>query len=270
MQPDLQSLSSIVVATVREALVDCDLTTVTKDDGSVVTQTDFQIQKLLIARLGERWPEMVPLGEEMEYEEQVRLLQGDAPGVWAIDPVDGTTNFSCGFPLFATSVALVINKQPVLGVVYDPMRGECFSAAKGKGAHLNGEAIFTTKGIPMREALANVDYKRLTGQLAARLVRSPPYRSQRNLGTSVLEWCWLAAGRFHLYLHGGQKIWDYAAGCLILTEAGGAMSRFDGGRLDCRSMAKRSVIAAADQGLFQHWYEWVGRNSEEIQRARSA
>jgi fructose-1,6-bisphosphatase/inositol monophosphatase family enzyme len=114
----------------------------------------------------------------------------------------------------------------------------------------------------LRDCVANVDYKRLVSGLADRLVRYPPYRSQRNLGSCVLEWCWLAAGRLQLYLHGGQRMWDYAAGSLILREAGGKFTTVAGNPLDCRKFTKRSVIAATSPELHALWLAWIRENQQ--------
>lgn len=232
----------------------------TKDDGSLVTEADLQIQRHMSRALAAHWPQYALMGEEMEHREHARLMATATEGLWCLDPLDGTTNFSSGFPFYGISLALLRGGQSVLAVVYDPVREECFHATRGGGAYLNGEALRIGTVPPLRECIANVDYKRLVARLSERLVRSPPYRSQRNLGSSVLEWCWLAAGRFHLYLHGGQKLWDYAAGSLVLAEAGGRACSIDGGEIDCRSLSKRSVVAAASPALLAGWSAWVQQN----------
>ena len=232
-----------------------------KGDGSVVTEFDHKMQDLILTQLTRTWPEYSFLGEEMEHDEQARVVESRDNGFWVLDPIDGTTNFSMGFPFYGVSLALVIDGQVRLGVVFDPVRGECFSAVQGKGAELNGIALSTPKHpFALRDCVANVDYKRLVSGLADRLVRYPPYRSQRNLGSSVLEWCWLAAGRLQLYLHGGQRMWDYAAGSLILREAGGSFSTIQGNSLDCQKFTKRSALAAVTPELHQLWLRWVREN----------
>ncbi len=228
-----------------------------KDDGSVVTFTDDAIQNFVEAGLRERYPDIPFMGEEMPHARQVSVLGGDAARFWVLDPLDGTTNYVAGFPFYGISLALVENGAAVFGVVHDPIRGETFRAQRDGGATLNGEALRPAPVQRLGQCVANVDYKRLTRPVADRLVRSPPYRSQRNLGSCVLEWCWLAAGRFQLYLHGGQKLWDYAAGSLILSEAGGVASGFEGGDLDCRTLSKRSVIAASTPALHELWSRWI-------------
>ena len=195
-----------------------------KDDGSLVTLTDNAIQSFVYKSLLERYPDIPFIGEEMPHTVQQSVIDGGAGRFWVLDPLDGTTNFVAGFPFYGISLALVDKGETILGVVHDPVRGETFAATRGGGATLNGVALDPRPVQRLNQSIANVDYKRLTRSVADRLVRSPPYRSQRNLGSCVLEWCWLAAGRFQLYLHGGQKLWDYAAGSLILSEAGGVAS----------------------------------------------
>jgi myo-inositol-1(or 4)-monophosphatase len=203
------------------------------------------------------------MGEEMEHARQASIVKNGQARFWTLDPLDGTTNFAMGFPFYGVSLALVTDGEVELGVVYDPVRDECFHAVSGGGAFLNGQLLQTvTTGIELDACVANVDLKRLVGQLAERLVRYPPYRSQRNLGACVLEWCWMAAGRIQLYLHGGQQMWDYAAGSLILQEAGGVFSTVKGLPLDCQLFTKRSVVAAINQDLYQQWFHWISENDK--------
>jgi myo-inositol-1(or 4)-monophosphatase len=143
-------------------------------------------------------------------------------------------------------------------VVYAPVTDEMFHAERGGGAFLNGERLPIRTHVPhLRNAMANVDFKRLGVKLAGALASAPPYMSQRNYGAGTLEWCYLAAGRFDLYLHGGQKLWDYAAGALILEEAGGRMATLTQDEFWAGDLWKRSVVAALDPGLFAAWRDWV-------------
>ena len=159
---------------------------------------------------------------------------------------------------FAVSVALMKQGRSVLGVVYDPVADEVFHAEKGGGAWLGDERLPIKTHVPhIRNSMANVDFKRLGKGLAGELAASPPYSSQRNYGAGTLEWCYLAAGRVDLYLHGGQKLWDYAAGALILEEAGGCMCTLENDDFWADDLWRRSVIAARDPGLFQVWKNWI-------------
>ena len=228
-----------------------------KLDGSFVTEVDHQLQVSLVEALRSKWPQYGAVGEEMEYEEQLDQIRSGDSGYWILDPLDGTTNFISGFLFFGISLALAVDGQTRFAVVYDPMRDECFSAEQGKGAYLNGVRLANTGMKKMEDCIANVDYKRLTKELASNLVRCPPYRSQRNLGSSVLEWCWLASGRIQLYLHGGQKLWDFAAGHLILVESGGIATSISGNPLECDKLRKRSVVAATTPELLSVWKAWI-------------
>lgn len=226
-----------------------------KSDGSLVTDADLAVQERLIEQLAANWPEIPLMGEEMGPDEQRALAERDC--YWCVDPLDGTTNYSAGLPYFALSLALVVEGQAVLGIVYDPVRHECFRAERGRGAWLNDEPLRLHQGPgTLKECIAIVDFKRLAPELAVRLSNRPPYRSQRCFGAIALEWCWLAAGRAHLNLHGGQKLWDYAAGRLIFSEAGGIFNRdaSDQGRL---GLAVRPALGAVDEQLFQLWQAWL-------------
>ena len=205
------------------------------------------------------------MGEEMEHRQEAVIVGGEGAGVWALDPLDGTTKFSMSLPFYGISLGLVVDGAVQLGVVYDPVRDELFSAASGQGAFLNGEKLTTPDtGIPIRRCIANVDYKRLVSQLADRLVRYPPFGAQRNLGSCVLEWCWLAAGRIQLYLHGGQRMWDYAAGSLILAEVGGAFTTSRGLPQDWRTVTKRAHVADVHREWRQEQMAVDGENDARI------
>lgn len=232
-----------------------------KIDGSVFTEADIVAQTALISALGAICDCPV-LGEEMTVEQQEALWRAGEDGLWCIDPIDGTSNFVNGLPYFAISVALMRGGRSVLGVVYDPVADEMFWAERGKGAYLNGEPLPIKERAPeLRHAMAAIDFKRIQPHLAQQLVASPPFASQRNFGASTLDWCYVAAGRFNLYLHGGQKLWDYAAGSLILMEAGGSMCTLDEDDFEAGDLWQRSVIAALNPDLFGAWKEWIRKNS---------
>ena len=238
-----------------------------KADGSLVTEADLVMQSALAETLQRHWPDIDILGEEMDVSAQQRALQQVGTGVWCIDPLDGTSNFSIGVPYYAVSVALLRNNQVELGIVYDPSRKECFAAARGQGAWLNGQRLPQQQlSTVLSQGMALIDLKRLTPGLASRLAANPPYKSQRSFGAVALDWCWLAAGRCHLYLHGRQKLWDYAAGSLILLEAGGSAVTLDGGPVFSPTLQPRSAAAALDPALFKQWTQWLqipagGKNS---------
>jgi myo-inositol-1(or 4)-monophosphatase len=194
----------------------------------------------------------------MNEDEQLAIWQSADEGLWCVDPIDGTSNFVHGLPYFAVSVALLREGKSVLGVVYDPVADEMFAAESGKGAYLNGDKLFgRVTAQSMERALANIDLKRLDAKLAATLATRPPCASQRNFGASALDWCYTAAGRYDLYLHGGQKLWDYAAGMLILAETGGFACCIESDDFASGNIWQRSVIAARSETLFNEWKSWI-------------
>jgi myo-inositol-1(or 4)-monophosphatase len=229
-----------------------------KDDGSILTEADLAMQRRLCKELAQRWPDFQFLSEEMPKDRQESLLRDSDRPLWCLDPLDGTSNFAAGLPCYAVSLALLMGGEPVIGVIYDPMHDECFRAEKDKGAWLNEHrlAVHATRH-SLDLAVALADLKRLPVSLARRLVENPPYGSQRNFGSSALEWAWIAAGRGHVYLHGGQKLWDFAAGSLILSEAGGHSCTLEREPVFKRTLASRSVIAASSDALFHRWREWL-------------
>ena len=265
MLPPLETVRQIVLMAAREELLPrfADVIRHVKHDGSMVTEADVAMQQRLKSDLARHWPEYDFLGEEMAGHEHEQLTGNAGKGLWCVDPLDGTSNFATGIPYFAVSLALLVDGKQELALVYDPVRDECFMARRGKGAWLNDIVLGAHEPIPpdaIRRCIACVDFKRLAPLLAARLGAQPPYGSQRNFGASSLEWCWLADGRFHLYLHGGQKLWDYAGGSLILAEAGGHACTLEDEAVFSYGLAPRSVVAAATPALFSEWKAWIDRN----------
>lgn len=229
-----------------------------KSDGSVLTEADLVMQERLAELLRQQYPDTVFLGEEMDAAEQKQVLQTDKP-VWCLDPLDGTSNFAAGIPYFCVSLALLQQGKVLLGLVYDPVRDECFSADQAQRTSLNGEPLTVVEsGLSLKQATALVDLKRLQPSLAARLVADVPYASQRSFGSVALDWCWLAAGRSHVYLHGGSHIWDYAAGNYIFHCAGGFGSTLEGEPVFRHELTPRSSVAAVDKALFAEWCAYLG------------
>jgi len=230
----------------------------TKADGSIVTVADHAMQKRLHAELTALLPQYGLLGEEMSKADQMAQIEHTGAGLWVVDPLDGTSNYAAGIPYFATSLALLVAGTVALGIVYDPVRREFFHTVAGQGAWLNGRALGSdAPTTPLHRGIGLVDYKRLPKPLAHRLVESPPYSSQRSLGSVALDFCWLAAGRGHVYLHGRHDLWDYAAGMLILHEAGGQTITLEGERTPPLDLAPRSTAAALRGDVFDQWCRWL-------------
>ena len=258
--PDLKQLEAIVKPAAHEILVPGfgKIEFTHKADGSIITAADKAMQARLVNELQMVWPEYAILGEEMTEDEQ-RAAMTNSAGYWCIDPLDGTNNYATGMPFFAVSIALIVDNLQVMGFIYDPLREEVFTAIKGEGASLNGELLECTPNkTEIDSVIAEIDLKRLPKDLSIRLVNEEPFSSQRNIGSSALDWCWLAACRFNIYLHGGQKPWDYAAGNLILHEAGGQSVALDGEPVFRGVYENRSVLASQDEVLFEYWKRWLG------------
>lgn len=229
-----------------------------KADNSLVTETDYRVQSFISDALSTAFPEIKLLGEEMDSAAQNALFQHSDQALWCLDPLDGTTNYAMGVPYFAISLALIRARHCALGVVYDPVRKEMFSAINGHPARLNGSELEKNPHPPtMSNAVALVDFKRLSVDMAQQLAARPPYRSQRSFGSVALDWCWLAAGRGQLYLHGKQNIWDYAAGSLVLTQTGGYQQTLEGTSLAQLTLEPRSAVAALHKNLFESWREYL-------------
>ena len=234
----------------------------TKSDGTRLTEADLHAQALFAQKL----PQIINcpvLGEEMSADEQHAIWRHAATGLWVVDPIDGTNNFINGLPHFALSVAYIRHGCAQLGAIFHPMMQEMFTAERGHGAHLNGRPL-PLRNTPkkLHESIAGVEVKYLrSGKLANRMQTLHPFGSQRSMGSSTLDWCYLAAGRYDLYLHGGQKLWDYAAGALIYEEAGGRLATLEGDDFwSGEHVFKRSVIAGLQPDLFDRWLAWIRAN----------
>jgi myo-inositol-1(or 4)-monophosphatase len=228
-----------------------------KDDGSIVTEADFAAQRALVRRLTRI--EAIPvLGEEMETAEQESIWERGGR-FWCVDPLDGTRNFSSGIPFFAVSVALMDGARPVFGTVYDPIADEAFHAVRGGGAWLNDRPLEVPPHAPaLSAAIAEVSLRRDMASLRGALKNHRPFAKRLTSGSSALSWCHLAAARIDVMLHSGQKMWDYAAGALILEEAGGHACTLEHDDFWAAPIWKRSAIAARSAALLAEWRAWIG------------
>lgn len=194
----------------------------------IVTEVDKKSEELIMAEIKKAFP-----GHGILTEESPELKQ-DSPYKWVIDPLDGTTNYSHGFPFFCVSIAFEKDGEVVFGVVYDPMMDELFTAEKGQGAFKNGEKIkvsviselgrgLLATGFPydLRSSKANnLDH------FSAFAVKA---QAIRRAGSAALDLCYIASGRFDGYWEMKLRPWDVAAGALIVREAGGMVTDFSGG-----------------------------------------
>jgi myo-inositol-1(or 4)-monophosphatase len=193
----------------------------------LITQYDLRSEQLLVEAIRKTYPEDAILAEE-EGE------SGEGESRWLIDPLDGTTNFAHGLPIFAVSIAWSVDLRPEVGVVYDPMRDELFHALRGGGAWLNGRPIHVSQTSELADSLVvtGFAYDRRThpennlDHFAAFALRT---QGVRRLGAATLDLAAVAAGRFDGYWEMRLWPWDWAAGMLLVEEAGGVISRIDGG-----------------------------------------
>lgn len=252
---DLLTIQSIIATAAQTSLIQFfqNSTADFKQDGSIVTNADLAMQDALALAFDEAFPDVAMLSEELSPQQQEAAMKSGRD-YWCLDPLDGTTNYQATMPLFSVSLALVSDGQVVLAVIYDPMRQEFFSAIKNKGFWINNSRIERpTQPSHLSSSIAFIDFKRLPVNLRKGLVDDSPYKSQRNIGSCALEWAWLAAGRAQLMIHGSEKLWDYAAGCLLLSEAGGVSKTHKGEQVFVESLQTRSVVAASNVELFEQW-----------------
>ncbi|OIQ91864.1 fructose-1,6-bisphosphatase/inositol-1-monophosphatase [mine drainage metagenome] len=233
-----------------------------KSDGSLLTATDIALQESISKILSSHFPDIPVLGEEMTEDEQAAIL---ATGCcWLLDPLDGTSNFSHGIPVYSVSLALMQQGEVVAGMVYDPNRDECFHALKGQGAYLNQQPLCRRDDKPceLRHAMSIIDTKRLPTDLAIAIATENPYHSQRSFGSVALDWCWLAAGRIQTYLHGRQKLWDFAAGALVAQEAGCLTVTMQDAHIlsSPLTLTARSAVGACPS-LATIWPEWIRKHN---------
>lgn len=197
-----------------------------KGEVDLVTDADERAERTIRESLRGAFPDYGILAEESGQ------TAGGGEARWIVDPLDGTTNFAHGLPIFSVSVALERSGELVLGVVYAPMTGETFVAERGAGATLNGEPLSTSDAAELGEALlvTGLPYDRADMPLAIELFGNLALVSRgiRRLGSAALDLCYVAAGRLDAYFERGIHAWDIAAGIVILEEAGGRVSDYSG------------------------------------------
>lgn len=193
-----------------------------------VTKYDSMVQKLLVRELGALIPEASFVGEEDGYDSG-KISDGYT---FILDPIDGTTNFICGFPCCGISVALALHGKVQFGIVYNPFREELFCALRKKGAFLNGRRLCTGEK-SLKDGLGSMDispYDPVLRKTAFAMAQELSFHCMdiRDVGSAALAICYVAAGRCVAYYSLKLCVWDYAAAGLILEEAGGKLQRADG------------------------------------------
>ena len=204
-----------------------------KGDIDLVTEVDVAVERMFRALIAERFPDHVVLGEELQQDD---LIRHTAPGYcWVFDPIDGTTNFAHGLPIFCASLGLELDGEAIVAAVYDPTRRELFTAEKGQGARLNGEPISVTHADSVLDSLlvTGFPYTVQQPEVGAELVALFGHflgrsRAVRRLGSAALDLCYVAAGRLDGFYEATLKPWDSCGGALIVQEAGGIVTDWKG------------------------------------------
>ena len=241
-----------------------------KGPADLVTEADLVSQEKIRELLLSQFPDHDFLGEEdgpldensPERDSEKDACQKDAAKSefqWIVDPLDGTTNYVHGLPNYSVSVALRRSGKIVAGAVYDPSLDECYSAALGSGAWLNGNRIQTSSVTQMSQALLAASFPAFVSTDSPEigdLTRVMPHcQAFRRLGSAALNLCYVAAGRLDGYWATSTKIWDIAAGVLMVSEAGGVVTSPDGSPLD---LDRASFVTASCESLHAELREILG------------
>jgi myo-inositol-1(or 4)-monophosphatase len=239
-----------------------------KGDADLVTAADRAAEVLIRDRIRAQWPTHDVLGEEQGLSDQGSDYR------WYIDPLDGTTNFAHGYPVFCVSMGLEHRSSGkpgtrIAAVIYDPTRDELFTAEQGRGAWLNGEAIHVSKPATLKESLLG------TGFPSHKRHKNPNIyfyhqitlhtHGVRRAGSAALDLCNVASGRFDGFWEFNLNPWDTAAGVLIVEEAGGKVTRFDGSPFELNSRETVATNGLLHQELLAEFKEiFAGRGVEPL------
>ena len=244
-----------------------------KGDADLVTAADRAAEKLIRERILAIWPGHDVLGEEQGLSDQGSDYR------WYVDPLDGTTNFAHGYPVFCVSMGLEYqapqhrstgqHANRIAAVIYDPTRDELFTAEQGRGARLNGEPIHVSKTATLKESLL------ATGFPSHKRHKNPNIffyhqitlhtHGVRRAGSAALDLCNVASGRFDGFWEFNLNPWDTAAGVLILEEAGGKVTRFDGSPFELNSRETLASNGLLHEALLAEFREiFAGRGMEPL------
>jgi myo-inositol-1(or 4)-monophosphatase len=229
-----------------------------KGDKDLVTEVDKDSERLVVEHLLSFYPDHTILAEENIYP------QTESPLRWVIDPIDGTTNFAHGYPWFCVSIGLEYLGELVAGVVYNPIYDELFTASKGDGAFLNGHRIHVSTRSPLKNTLLGTGfpYDSATdpeNNFANSFAFQKAAHGIRRAGAAALDLASVAAGRLDGYWELKLKPWDVAAGVLLVREAGGVVTSFDGAGYDIFN----NRILSSNGLIHQEMVEILARVEEE-------
>jgi|YelNatPaOPRAMG01_1025707.scaffolds.fasta_scaffold02026_13 myo-inositol-1(or 4)-monophosphatase len=223
-----------------------------KSEYDLVTEADKQSEKMIVERITARFPGHAVLAEEGGGRENPSEYR------WYVDPLDGTTNFAHGFPVFNVSIGLARNGEMIVGVIYDPLRDEMFAAEKGSGAWLNHRRIHVSAVTSLRKSLLATGFPSYKRHLNVNVhyyhQMAMISHGVRRAGSAALDLAYVACGRLDGYWEIGLRPWDMAAGSLIVEEAGGRVTDMTGARLDLAGphiLATNGAIHAEMIEVFQ-------------------
>lgn len=227
-----------------------------KGPSDLVTEADLAAQEAIRQQLLGAFPKHGFLAEE-----QNAQIPSQEDGLrWIVDPLDGTMNYVHRVPNYAVSIALEQRGQLLVGTVFDPVNRECFTAALGQGAWLNGQRLKASKVSSLSQALVAASFPAGVGrndrEIADFIEATVRAQGTRRMGSSALNLCYVAAGRFDGYWSTSTKTWDIAAGALLVSEAGGVITGYDGRPLD---VARPQFIAAATAELHRELFDLLHR-----------
>jgi myo-inositol-1(or 4)-monophosphatase len=233
----------------------------------LVTEVDLAIEREFRELIAARHPDHDVLGEEFGAPDPGRPA---ARHCWIFDPIDGTTNFAHGLPIFCASLALEIDGEVALAAVYDPCRDELFTAERGRGAWLNGGRLTVSTNDRLVDSLlvtgfpytVHEEAEEMLGLFGAFISVS---RAVRRLGSAALDVCYVAAGRMDGFWERGLGAWDIAAAALLVEEAGGRVSDLDGGSFVLRS----GRLLASNGHIHDEMISTIARYTAERARKRT-
>lgn len=225
-----------------------------KSRSNLVTEADEAAQAAIVQSLQHEFPQHGFLGEENLHPES-----DVAECLWIIDPLDGTTNYVHGFPYYAVSIALQVRGQLEVGVIYDPTRGDMFSVRRGCGVELNGVSVRTSGETRAGAAFGVGSLPVVTGAGDAaveRFLRAlSQFQTVQRTGSAALNLAYLSCGRIDAFWSSSLKVWDVAAGALMVMESGGAISGLDGSKFD---IFVPSLAAASTEPLLAELLRVLG------------
>jgi myo-inositol-1(or 4)-monophosphatase len=240
--------TSAIMAVARDAALeggrvlleylDSDMEVSAKGPRNLVTEADLAAERTIIDTIRRHFPHDSILAEESG-------VHGASERQWVIDPLDGTTNYSHRYPFFSVSLAYRVAGRIQLGIVYDPVAEELFSATSGGGAQLNGKSIRVSEATDLQHGFLatgfSYDYREMEMNLALFARVSRKVQAVRRDGSAALDLCYVACGRFDGYWELSLSPWDMAAGWLVVEEAGGRVSDLDGSPFQ---LEERTVLAS--------------------------